>query len=106
MKWKGIGKNMKKLKDERLIKESNKLNAKMFYLISVLLAIVVVIQIANRLPIQVYGLGVLCFLISFGYVIIEKLRKGLLFLKEKDDEIETMNEAILWYNYGSSSIIS
>lgn len=46
---------MKKLKDERLIKESNKLNAKMFYLISVLLAVVVGIQIANRLPIQVHG---------------------------------------------------
>lgn len=86
---------MKRIKDERLIKESNKLNAKMFYLISVLLLIVVTIQAVNKLPIQVYGLGLLSFVISSGYVIIQKARKGLFFLKEKDEVLESINQSIL-----------
>lgn len=86
---------MKRIKDERLIKESNKLNAKMFYLISVLLLIVVTIQAVNKLPIQVYGLGLLSFVISSCYVIIQKARKGLFFLKEKDEVLESINQSIL-----------
>lgn len=86
---------MKKIKDERLEKESNQLNAKMFYLISALLVIALSVKIVNKLPMHVYGLEILCLVASFSYVLIARIRKGILLVKEKDGVLTAIKEEIL-----------
>lgn len=84
--------NKKKGKqDERIVKESNRLAGKMFYLMSVLLLISLVVKCTLELPFYVYALeiiilaaGVVCFL-------LQEIRMGILFVKKKDEVLSELH---------------
>lgn len=81
--------------DERLAKEVNSLIAKMYYVITLLTAFVMIIKIYNSLPVYVYGLEILMLVAGTSYVLIKKLSKGILFIKNPDEALQDINEEIL-----------
>ena len=85
----------KVLKDERITKESNKLSAKMFYVITVATLISLVIKITCGLPIEVYALELIALVASVLFVVVSEAVKGILLVREKDEAIRTMHEAVL-----------
>lgn len=87
--------NKKKVTDERILKESNALSAKMFYVITLLTVIVLVVKLVCRLPLYVFGLEIIALVASVVYAVVSEGSKGILFLKEKDAELQTIHEGIL-----------
>lgn len=87
--------NKKKGTDERILKESNALSAKMFYVITLLTVISLVVKLVCRLPLYVFGLEIIALVASLVYVAVSEGSKGILFLKEKDAELQTIHEGIL-----------
>jgi len=90
--WKRKAKNVP---DERIMKESNHLSAKMYYVVTVLTVISLIVKLVCRLPFYVYMLEILALLASVGYVLISEARKGILFVREKDEALKTMQEEVL-----------
>lgn len=86
---------MKKLKDERIEAASHVLAAKMFWLTSALIMISLAVKISLGLKFRFFGLEILCLLASFGYVIICKLKKGMLFARNLDDAMKKLHNADL-----------
>ncbi|MBQ3513322.1 MAG: hypothetical protein IJA32_05915 [Lachnospiraceae bacterium] len=86
--------NKKKVVDERILKESNVLLAKMFYVSTLFTVILLVVKIVCRLPLFVYGLEIIALLASFVYLLVCEGRKGILFVK-KDEELKSIHEEIL-----------
>ena len=86
--------NKKKVVDERILKESNALSAKMFYVITLLTVISLVVKLVCRLPLFVFGLEIIALVVSVGYVLVCEGCKGILFVK-KDEELKTIHEEIL-----------
>lgn len=90
-----IGKKEKRRPDERIEKESNVLAAKMFYVITPLLVISLIVKLVCRLPFQVYVLELLCLLVSVGYFFVQEIGKGILLVREKDEALLEIHRAVL-----------
>lgn len=88
-------KKNKGLKDERITKESNRLSAKMFYVITIATIISLAVKIACGLPIYVYGLEMLALGASLLYFLVSELQKGIFLMKGRDEELQTVHEAVL-----------
>lgn len=81
--------------DERLVKETNKLATKMFYVQSMLMVILFVVKWGNNLPFQMVVLELLTLLIGIGYVLVQEMRKGILFIGKKDAALQSIHEDVL-----------
>jgi hypothetical protein len=79
--------NKKQPVDERIEKESNRLAAKMYYLMSVLTVVVIIVKMCYKVPVYVYGLELISLVASGIYAIVSELKYGILFLKDKDEEL-------------------
>lgn len=90
-----IGKREKRKPDERVEKESNVLTAKMFYVITPLLVISLIVKLVCRLPFQVYALELLCLLVSGGYFLVQEIGKGILLVRKKDEALFEIHYAAL-----------
>lgn len=90
-----FGKKSERIHDERIEKESNKPAAMMFYVTTALLVICLGVKVVCQLPVQVYALEIGCLVISLVYAIADKARNGILWMKEKDDALVTINNKIL-----------
>lgn len=88
-------KKSKGLKDERITKESNKLSAKMFYVITVATVVLLGIKIACKLPVYVYLVEIIALVASLLYVLVGELKKGILFVRGKDEELQSIHEEVL-----------
>lgn len=87
---------MKKRKpDERLEKESNVLTAKMFYVITFLLLISLIVKLICRLPYKVFILETICLLASGIYYIAQEIGKGILGVRQKDEALSEIHRSIL-----------
>lgn len=80
--------------DERLEMESNRLAAKMFYVMALLAIISLVVKIICKLPIKVYALEILALAAGSIFALVCELKKGILFIK-KDEVLQTIHEAVL-----------
>lgn len=85
----------KRIKDERIIEESNKLTAKMFYLFAGLLILLLGVKLAVGLPLYMWIIEVGTLLVNIVYVVANRASKGILYVKEKDSAIKAVNNAIL-----------
>ena len=88
-------KKSKGMKDERIAKESNKLSAKMFYVMTVATVILMVVKIACKVPVYVYLVEIIALAASLLYALAAELKKGILFVKNKDEELQSIHEAVL-----------
>jgi len=93
---------MKKLKDERITRETNKITSKMFWVISALLAVLLIGKLTVGVEWHQMLLEILCFVVSGGYVLVEKLRKGAMKIGTKDSVMREIKEAI----YGKAFMIT
>lgn len=85
----------KRIKDERIIEESNKLTAKMFYLFAGLLILLLGVKLAVGLPLYMWIIEVGTLVVNIVYVVANRAAKGILYVKEKDSAIKAVNNAIL-----------
>lgn len=81
--------------DERIEKESNRFSGKLFYVVSALLIVSLVVKCCFDLPFYVYALeiislaaGVVCFL-------VQELGSGILFVKKKDEALSELHNKAL-----------
>lgn len=88
-------KNKKKPVDERIEKESNRMMAKLYYVLSVLTIVSLVVKLCYKLPVYVYGLEPVSLVASGIFVIVSELKYGILFLKKKDEELLSIHNKIL-----------
>ncbi len=86
---------MKKVKDERIIHETNKLASKLFWLLTVLLFLLAIGKfLFLEFNPNLFPLEAACLIISPLYILIAKATKGTLFIKTKDDSLLDINRAI------------
>lgn len=83
------------LQDERITKESNKLSAKMYYVIIIATVIFLAVKVAYKLPFYVYVIEIIALVASGLYVLVSEMKNGILFIKEKDEVLQTIHEAVL-----------
>lgn len=83
------------LKDERLEKESSKLMVPVFFSLEIGIFIIFLLKLLNREPFLLYLLDVLCLFVGFSYVFFNMIRKGTLFVKNKDEVIKDINRTII-----------
>lgn len=88
-------KNQNQVKDERIEKESNKLTAPMFYLFSLELLACLIVKLVLGEPWYNFVIEIACLVPSWGYVLIKRAQNGILVIKEKDDALLTIRNAIL-----------
>lgn len=88
-------KKEKKVVDERIIKESNQLSVKLYYVITALTIISLTIKIVLKLPLYVYCLEILALVASLIYFFVSEVEKGILFVRKKDDELLSIHHATL-----------
>ena len=87
-------KNQPQVKDERIEKESNKLMTPMFYLFSAGLLACLVVKLVLGEPWYNFVLELACLVPAWGYAIIKRAQSGILVLKEKDDVLLSIRDAI------------
>lgn len=87
--------NEKRKTDERIEKESNALTAKMFWVITPLLLVSLAVKLICRVPWYVFALEILCLVASGVYVLVQELRKGILFVGKKDVALTEIHNGIL-----------
>lgn len=85
----------KRKPDERLEKESNELTAKMFYVITFLLLISLIVKLVCRLPYKVFILEIICLLTSGIYFFAQETGKGILGVRQKDEALSEIHRSIL-----------
>ena len=86
--------NPTQVKDERIEKESNKLMTPMFYLFSAGLFACLVLKLVLREPWYNFILEIACLVPAWGYAISKRAQSGILVLKEKDDALLSIRDAI------------
>ncbi len=84
----------REFQDERIEKESNKMYAKLFWVFSVALMILLIVKIVMGEPLLNYLLEVIALISSWGYMVIQKQRMGLWNVKELDDELKAFQNSI------------
>ena len=87
-------KNQIQVKDERIEKETNKLMTPMFYLFSAGLFGCLVLKLVLREPWYNFLLEILCLVPAWGYALAARAQKGILVIKEKDDTLLSIRDAI------------
>lgn len=85
---------MYKNKDERILNEYNKIASKMFWVITLLLFILMTYKIFTGKGIELYVIELLCFSISIPYVLITKLVRKILFVKNPDKYLKSISNGI------------
>lgn len=80
--------------DERLLIENNRLAARMFYVMLLLVAVSHVVKHIFKLPEMVYVPEMLALVSGCAVVLVSELKKGILFVK-KDEALLTIHEAVL-----------
>lgn len=98
-------KKKKQPMDERILKESNHLYAKMFYVMQLLNLIVLLVKLVCRVPVYLYVLELMCLVVGALIVIVDEKRKGILFVKEKDEVLQTLHEETLTKAFSVNSWI-
>lgn len=86
-KWK-----KKQVVDERIQKESNRLNAKMFYLLTALVFGLLIVKLCAKAPLLVYLLEVITLVAGGIYFVAAEVKKGIFLVKDKDEVIKTLHE--------------
>lgn len=86
---------MKKINDERIKQEENRVNSKMYGLMMILMLIGVVIKLCMGMSWKAYILETICFVVTIPFVMINMLRKGILFVKATDACLKGIKESIL-----------
>lgn len=81
--------------DERIAKEYNGLSAKMYYVITALTVISLIVKILCKVPVYVYALEIITLVASTGYALFKELQNGILFIREKDDSLLNIHQEIL-----------
>ena len=81
--------------DERIEKESNRLSAKMYYLMSALTIVAIIVKLWYKVPVYVYALELISLATSGIYAIVSELKYGILFLKDKDEELLSIHHKVL-----------
>lgn len=81
--------------DERIEKESNHMASKIYFLLSVLTIVAIVVKICYKVPVYVYALELISLVASGIYAIVSELKYGILFLKDKDEELMSIHYKIL-----------
>ena len=81
--------------DERIEKESNHMASKMYFLLSVLTIVAIVVKICYQVPVYVYALELISLVASGIYAIVSELKYGILFLKDKDEELLSIHHKVL-----------
>lgn len=87
--------NKKQPVDERIEKESNRISAKMYYLVGILIAISIVVKLYYKVPLYVYALELIALAVSGIFCVGSELKLGILFLKNKDEELLFVHHKIL-----------
>ncbi len=85
--------------DERIQKETNKLGAKLFYLLTVLVIIGMVIQVIEQAPFRGFYLQIVCLVAGIGFVVVQLIRKGIFLVKDKDEVLTSIHEETLSHGY-------
>ncbi|MCR5754564.1 MAG: hypothetical protein K6G30_07125 [Acetatifactor sp.] len=88
-------KNQKHLLDERIEKESNRLSAKMFYLISILMVASIIAKLYYKVPLYVYTLELISLAVSGIFCIVSEWKHGILLLTKKDEALLSIHHKIL-----------
>ncbi len=88
-------KKKNQIKDERIEKESNKLTAPMFYLLSVELLACLIVKLVLGEPWHNFVLEIACLVPAWGYVLVKRAQNGILVIKEKDEALLSIRNAIL-----------
>lgn len=81
--------------DERIEKESNRLAAKMYYLMTVLTTALLILKLWYKVPVYVYALELISLVASGIYCIVSELKYGILFLKDKDEDMLSIHHKVL-----------
>jgi hypothetical protein len=87
-------KNQTQVKDERIEKETNKLMTPMFYLFSAGLLACLVIKLVLGEPWYNFVLEIACLVPAWGYALIKRAQSGILVMKEKDEVLPSIRDAI------------
>lgn len=87
-------KNQNQIKDERIEKETNKLMTPMFYLVSAGLLACLVLKLVLGEPWYNFILEILCLVPAWGYALVKRIQSGILVIKEKDDALLSIRDAI------------
>ncbi len=77
--------------DERIEKESNSFYGKMYYVISLLMILSVIVKVVCKVPWFVYGLELLALAVSGVFLLVQELRKGILFVRKKDEVLSEIH---------------
>ena len=88
-------KNKKQPVDERIEKESNRMSAKMYYLMSVLAIVSIVVKVCYKLPVYVYALELISLAVSGIFCVVSELKYGMMFIKNKDEELLSIHYKVL-----------
>jgi len=88
-------KKQTQVKDERIEKESNQLTAPIFYLFSAELLACLILKLVLGEPWYNFILEIACLVPAWAYVLVKRAQNGILVLKEKDDALLTIRNAIL-----------
>lgn len=88
-------KRKEKVVDERIEKESNKLNAKMYALMLVLTNACLIFKITKGLPFYLYALEIIVELTMILYFLVKESQSGILFMNKKDEATQTLHEGVL-----------
>lgn len=88
-------KNKRQQVDERIEKESNRMSAKMYYLMSILTIVSIVVKMCYKVPVYVYALELISLAVSGIFCVVSELKYGILFLKNKDEELLSIHHKVL-----------
>jgi len=88
-------KRKNQLMDERIEKESNRLSAKMYYLMSALTIVAIIVKLWYKVPVYVYALELISLATSGIHAIVSELKYGILFQKDKDEELLSIHHKVL-----------
>lgn len=87
-------KNQTQVKDERIEKETNKLMTPMFYLLSAGLLACLVLKLVLGESWYNFVLEIACLVPAWGYALVKRAQSGILVMKEKDDALISIRDAI------------
>lgn len=93
---------MKKLRDERIINQTNKILSPMYFLTLVLLILGACIKWQFTKEVAMYILEILVIPITLGYMLIGLGVKGILLEKARDEHILRMKQSVIAKCYGIS----
>jgi len=89
--WK---KKNKQIPDERIVKETNRLSAKLYAAMTILSLLFLIVKLVCRLPWFMIIVDAVALVVCGLYVVIHEKKKGILFLKDKDDALKSLQEEI------------